>query len=184
MTARTQYEPEPWEAAIQAWLQAAMDKVGSGIPVIYANQSAPRPAWPYVTLQPVSVVDVGQGERALVDEAGGAPTDYEYRVDQIKRGSVSVKCFGFDARNMAQTASMDFKLPSSVETNRAAGLSIIGVDGGPNDVSVLEDEQPYRVMQLDLAFLFSLRLTEDVGSIQEIHADGTVGEAPVKVDYP
>jgi len=182
-TVRRQYSPEPWESALQAWLQRALRKEVAAIPVIYANQAGPRPGWPFATLQVISVTDVGTGERSLVDDpVTGDP--YEFRVDQIKRGTVSVRAFGHQARGLTHQADLDWKLPESVEANRQAGLSIIAAVSGPLDIPSFEDGQPYLGSQLDLAFLFHLRLSERIGAVAKIEATGSVDGVALEVDYP
>lgn len=163
------------EKALVAWLTEA-----TGCAVRLANQTAPRPAYPYATIQIDGPVVVG------VDEKRTKPAGND--VDLTTRGertitvqvNVYVQQRGGDydhsqsALALASKAQSSLYLGESLATLRAAGLALREL-GAIRDLTFLQDTAFVERRQFDVRLGLATVITQRIESIQTADVAGTIG---------
>lgn len=138
MSARTEIE-----AALYAWLAPAV----SPVVVIFADQDAPRPKPPYLTIKLVSsnIPNGGDAIHYLDDDTVVA--------DGTRRATASVNAFGLVAIDALEAAINGLPLPRAQGVLTAAGLTV-ELASGISDITALIDtsREPRGVVDLALAY--------------------------------
>ena len=129
-----------WEAALLAWLRSAvapfdtpaptppaLTPVAHTIQAIYADQDAPRPKPPYVSLQCLADLPQGIGSPMSYDTASGdtiTREDVEWRT-----GTISVGVYGVGHAQLADEIALSLEDEAIKEALRAATVVIVGEEG-------------------------------------------------------
>lgn len=159
------------EAALVAWVGAQ-----TGRPAIWANQTGPQPAMPYLTLQVVGVPTITDELRLHPAPDGADPRDVEMEARGELQVTVAINVYSqqgetFDpektALHLAQKVRASLGLPSVLEALREVGLSFI--DATPiQDLTFLQDEAFIERRQLDVRFALASSVSEVVEGIATV----------------
>lgn len=172
------------EDGIRAWLVLA--GANGGIPspdssVIYANQDAPRPALPYLTVR-VFVYDVQVHEdESLIDDSD--PPLWRGRGQRTS--TVSVNGYGIGADEWMERAVFMLRSPSVVASLNESGLAVRPVSG-MNNLSGILDESTQVRFQRDFGVDYQRDSSEtDVEELAELelveHEDDYVDRVVTEV---
>lgn len=126
----------------------------SGVTVVWANQDAPRPARPYLTIAIISVVAHGSDENTNVDDNGKQTTI------GVREASVTISCFEAedepDPRRAAGRLSVlrdTLRTPGARDALFAGGLSVLGDQTVLNVPTVRGTKwQPQATLEMNIAF--------------------------------
>lgn len=112
------------EAALHAWITAA-----SGLStVVWSGQKSPRPTSAWISLQLLSVREVGADWVDVLDAAVPAPgAEIEHRARGMRECTLSVQCFGGAAGVNSATARLEAVRSAARLPTRQAALTAAGV---------------------------------------------------------
>lgn len=164
-----------WERALVAWLEAA-----SGCTVRLANQAAPRPAYPYVTLQLGALTSLGMDE--MSSRTVGDEVELRARGERILPVSVNVyaqqkgKAYDHEksALAIAERIQRSLGLPSVTGELHEAGLSYVDTSG-LQDLTWMQDTAPVERRQFDVRFgcaVIATETTEYIATVDVAQAEG------------
>lgn len=171
------------ERAVVRWLEGVTVH-----PVRVANQTAPRPAYPYVTVQLGGLVSVGPGGIRQHTDLDREGEEVELQVRGERQLTVSVNVYAqqrpgkpYDptqgALSLAEGIRASLGLPSVLATLREAGLSFI--DSTPvQDLTWLQDTDWVERRQMDIRFGLASVVSERVGYIATVDVAREEGGAP------
>lgn len=163
---------QPVRDAIQAWAVAVLAGLSSPSQrVTWQFGMGDIPAKPYVSLNLIGPVQVGQAEerQGAYDQAGHS-TDQVYSVDTF---TVSVNCIddpthGGQFMQIAQNLKASLSLPQYYEPLLAAGISVLEVMG-VQDLSDMLETKPERRAQFDFRIEAGSAAATDLGQISTVH---------------
>ena len=173
-------EPTPWrdiDNAIHAWFAES-----TGLQVIWANQDAPQPDWPYGLLNRiVGGTKVGQdGVRYSVDvPTGRLDATFcglrQFTVScQIDLGPIG-KCKGFDAMAVMAAAQMALKFPATLDRFRGIDIACFNDNEPINQFDVVVGDTWNSRAQMDLDFYTSANVTEtDVDAFDSVNISSDI----------
>jgi len=151
-------------AVIQAWMQ---EVVGAGIPVIAANQNAPRPAAPYITVKHLT----GAGTcYPSVERTKDVDGDVVFAVQTHREETYSVNAFGTTSRELLMQLSDAASLPSSAER------PVLIDCGDIRDLSFLDDSHWANRHHVDMVFAESSYLERTDAAVDTVEVTGDVGD--------
>jgi hypothetical protein len=147
--------------------------------VIWTHQSAPRPDYPYGTLNiiagPIAAGPFEQKTSTDLARPAGQEVEFEVRVPCTMTVSCQVHVNipdsrdpGHYARTLAARAQSRLYLPTVQETFRAANCAVQRVDTFTNISTVVNDGNVSRI-GMDVVFNAALSLTEYTGYIKKTH---------------
>ena len=136
------------------------------VPLIMADQNAPRPAKPYATLD-VTNAGAARWLTELPPDAAGNARFVEHRL-----ANVEVQFYGADAQDRASDLGMRLRLPRHV--NRAVDLGLgVAVVNGATSVAVLMNENQYEQRGiLEFTCHVGVEITDEVGLIEHTETEG------------
>ena len=176
--------------AIQAWAAAQ-----TSLDVIWADEDAPQPAWPFGRLRVVSgPTPIGNVDEIRLDTDLGQDPGEEVGQTVVgqRRLVVSLQIMArrdleaaYDAAadpdSLIALAQTSLRLPSVMADFYAADLAVLNV-GDPVNLSGIEsDEKNTARANLDITFGLAYEVTERIGYINRTLVTSTTG-APVGVE--
>lgn len=136
------------------------------VPAIFADQAAPRPKPPFLTVRLLSVVPVGQDEIREIDPDTNIAT-----IGGQRRLAVSVNAYGSGATDYLAQALASLNKVTVQEYLRAAGLAVCRIGTSQNLTAMLETEYEERV-QADVTFNLAENVEDDLGIIEKVEYEG------------
>lgn len=135
-------------------------------PVIFADQNAPRPSFPYATVRISDIVKTSHDENRQITPAG------IYEVGGERRATIAVNYFG---ENPVQEILKAYNCLGREEINKlfiAANIALIDKNPVQNLTDVLETEyEPHSYFDFFLAL--SDNVEDDLGLIESVQTTGT-----------
>lgn len=164
---------------VRTWVLAEV-AAAVGTKVIKANQNAPRPARPYIT---VLVTMTSQGEHSYE----GAPDDNgNAQLENELACMVSLQAFGDNANTIMGNLRQSLEKPTVLQSLRATGLPFIRVLSGVNDLTEQVGTQYEERAGMDLEFRAVAVVTDAVGVIESVEGTATherPGGASTNLNY-
>lgn len=152
--------------ALKDWLNG--NKGSAGITVIRANQNAPRPALPYITLYVTSTTMGDHSNISAPNSAGTASIENEQAV------MASVQCFGDDSKSIMDGLRQSLEKVTVRQALRAAGLPYIRTLNGVNDLTEVVGTKYETRAGMDLEFRAVSAVTDNIGVIESVEGTATV----------
>lgn len=150
---------------LRAWVLENAPAVGDK--VILANQNAPRPALPYIT---VHITTTAQGEHS----SEGAPDDNGVaQMENELACMVSLQAIGSDANTIMGGLRQSLEKPTVHQSLRAAGLPFIRVLSGVNDLTEQVGTRYEERAGIDAEFRTVAVVTDTVGVIESVEGTAT-----------
>lgn len=159
-----------WNAAKDALYEWASS--ASGVSVIWARQSAPPPATPYVTLALVGgPIAIGHDAQRRVHLPDGEELA-DLRVDWLgaREMTLSVNVYGGDALAIASTLQSSLSLETVRDALAAAGMSVIRA-GDIRDLTALLETTFESRAQMDVRLRFTTTTSELTTFIETVSFD-------------
>jgi hypothetical protein len=159
-------------ATIKAALFAWANGNSSGATVVWADQAAPRPARPYVTLKLNGPYHVsGQDEQRLTTTPGTV------QIVGNRRAVLSVQVMGASIMQTAQTLNFSLSKPSVLDALRVAGIAVTFEGNLLNLTSYLETKfEEHFTFDVDLMAIATS--TDTVGYMTDVQISG-MGETQI-----
>ncbi len=176
--------PVDWFAVENAW-QTWFSST-TGLVTVWANQDAPRPAFPYATLDiPIIVKTGGPGERRFTTDLGAASGE-EITVTTVSNLQATLSCqihvlpIQSDIANCHARALMTAALGSLNTLAQQAVFNAIQVAvaglGEILDISEPFEDTMINRTQLDVTFTVGMCVTETTGYINQVELEGTIDD--------
>lgn len=140
----------------------------TGLTVIKANQKGPRPARPYASLNFINPSD------ALGDVQWSINGDKTVSSEGMYKAVASINVFGENAVDTLAKLRNSLDRPDVVELFAAANVTHLD-SGQVNDLTALQETAYEERGQLDLTVAFVDGSEVDVGTIEHVELDATVG---------
>lgn len=164
------------EKALVAWLEDA-----TGCPVLVADQRAPQPSPPYVTLRIDGPEVVGSDEIRVSSDLAQDPGEevrLELRGQRTFTASINVYSqqrptasapydHAKSARHLAESIQASLALPSALASLYAAGLSVVAA-GPVQNLTFLQDADHVERMQMDVRLATASSVSERTGYIATV----------------
>jgi len=155
-------------ADIKSKLQTFIDDTtDNGVAVVFANQNAPRPKGPYITIH---ITAIGQKEFGTIGEPN---TDGDAEIVNDQEISVSLQAFGENAYSIMGGLRSSLDKVSVLQSLRAVGLLFIRVLNGVNDMSQTIGTKYEERAGMDLAFRAANVVSDHLGTIESVEGVGT-----------
>jgi len=158
--------------AIRAWAEA---NGGYEIPVIFANQNAPRPEREFITLQMLNASNSGDATIGDIDENGIA------EIVTDKNVVVSVQTFGDNGGAIALNLFNSLHKQSVQESLSVAGVYFIRHINGINDLTALASTRYEPRYQMDILFRTADVFEDNIGRIETVTGTATINN--IDIDY-
>lgn len=155
---------------MRAKLYQAFSPLASPSGMVFADQNAPRPDKPYVTLKVASVTHPRFPVEYMPDEEGIA------KISDHSQWEVELMFFGPGAETDATRVASQLKYPSHVQRIHELGLSISTV-GVPTFIPRHYGHQIEEQASLEITGYAIYLGEDDVGLIEEVEVEGTLVEA-------
>jgi len=161
------------QSAIRGWASnAAPSEVTQ---VVYADQNAPRPPRPFVTLRLTPLGTVGQSYIGEPDSDGVATILHDLEL------SCSVQAFGPCAMQITSTPLGSLERATVNDRFRSAGLAFIRDTAGILDVTALTGTEFEPRAQFDIEFRTTGQILDDIGFIETVIASGEINDIPIEM---
>ncbi len=151
------------EATVETITDAA------AVPVIYADQSSPRPNYPYAVLRLESIVKVGWDELRSLDDQNIATYGGQ------RRGSVSIDYFGNNPVQEMTKAANSLEKQSILDLFSSGGIAIQEKNEVLNLTRILETDFEPRA-SFDFFIGFADNYEDDLGIIESVEIAGEMDE--------
>lgn len=169
---------ETFEDAVHTWCSGA-----TGLQTIWADQSAPRPPYPYALLDIISgpIADNPQWELRHTFDATRVGEEIEFSACSLCTFTVDAQFFvpltdsrnpNFASRQYAAKAQGALALPSYLAALRASGVSVLNRGSVSNLNEVIADATVSR-SNVNITFGASLNITEYETYIQHVELKST-----------
>lgn len=154
------------EDALHDWLSGA-----TGLTTIWAQQDAPRPAYPFATLSIIAgPTRVGGVDEIRYTYDSGQPLGQEVEIEAAGLREITVSCQAFVAAGTSQTqnrvardtmckAQSSLGMPSVQAALRAAGLSVIE-EGVVQNASAVDEDTWIGRASMDVRFRLAASVSE------------------------
>lgn len=150
-------------------------RIGADV-LIFADQNAPRPALPYWTMRLQSVRKLGMDYHSQGVTVGGDET-----VSGTREGTVAMQYHGSGAVLKCMTLRDDLARTTAQDQWRLNDIACFNAGEVQNVPFLLDNEQLEPRSAIDLFIRFGSTLTDNVGVIETVIADGeyaTSGSIP------
>ncbi len=149
-------------------LYALLQPIMTGT-VIWADQSAPRPALPYTTLKLGSITEVGGEHYSDVDNNG------IQTVLGTRESVLNVQRFGPDSVAAVQTFADKLRLNSNLDKFHVQEIACYDISPVTDIAQLLNGIAIEPRASVDLNIRFASDQTDNVGVIETVISDGDVG---------
>jgi hypothetical protein len=153
------------ENAVRDWVIANMHESVEG--VIIANQNAPRPKRPYITIFVSSTV---QKEHSNVGAPNGSGVA---RIENETACMVSLQAFGVGAKTILYDLRGSLEKVTVLQSLRSSGIPFIRVLNGVTDITEVVGTQYEERASMDLEFRAVASVTDDLGVIESVSGTAT-----------
>ena len=155
------------------WLQAVTD-----VTVIVRNPSAPEPAAPFVSLKVTNNGDLAN-HRYVID------VDGIQRVTRFQDLTVSIQIQGrpteqVEAEEIAQKIMDALTFPDQMLDHFNRTLAYTSIRLAPNTIDQLTGVEWSNRVVMDVGFSATRDIEHDVGVIETVELDGTIGSVEIK----
>lgn len=172
--------------ASQPTITTTVTQTPVSVPVIYADQNAPRPAEPYSVLRLDSFIKLHQDEIRYVN-----PNSNLAQIGGLRRATVGVHYFGPNPLQEITKAYNSLSKVTIKDFLYSGGIAIIERNAVQNLTAMLETRFEQHTF-FDMLICYAENFEDDLGRIQsaeftgvyEDGVDGTITEAPVRVAPP
>lgn len=165
--------PDTMFTIIRDWAIANTNQdseAGDVVTVIEANQNAPRPARPYIT---ILVTSTRQKEFSYI----GAPDENgDAVIENDEFCMVSIQCFGTGSKTIMANLRQTLEKVSVKDYFRELLLPFIAVTDGVNDLTETVGTQFEERAGMDLEFRTVAVVTDNVGVVQSVEGTATFDE--------
>lgn len=179
------YAPTTEERALWAWIDLV---VGDDVTEIrFANQAAPRPDAPFVTLQVISDVANHSPEVVTADvEFDPAADGYVTRIHEHRTATVSVNVFGATHRDLMRRIERSIADPHVVDFNTDQGLEVQEAIGPAQDLSALMATAYEGRTQLDFRIAYTTQTDSPFATriISSADISGLINDATTQQTEP
>jgi len=152
---------------LKDWINA--NKGDPSITVIEANQNAPRPELPYITLLVTSVTVEEHANISSPNSDGDASIENEAAV------MCSLQCFADDAFSILSGLKLSLEKVTVKQNLRAVGLPYIRTLSEVSDISEVVGTNFETRASLDLEFRTTLSVIDNIGVIESVYGTGING---------
>jgi len=142
------------------------NRLGTDV-LIFADQNAPRPVLPYWTMRLQSVRKLGLDHHSQGVTAGGDETVYG-----VREATVNVQYIGTGAVLKCMTLRDDLARTTAQDQWLANDISCFNTGEVQNIPELLDSSQLESRASLDLFIRFGATLTDNVGAIETVTANG------------
>ncbi len=151
---------------VRTWI---VDNVAAevGDKVIEANQNAPRPARPYISVLVTTTTQKEHSNESHPGDTGMASIENELSC------MVSVQCIGENAKTIMGNLRQTLEKPTVLQSLRAAGLPFIRVLSGVNDLTEQTGTQYEERAGVDIEFRAAAVVIDEVGVIESVEGAAT-----------
>lgn len=157
---------EEIQAAVLKWAIANNGASLNGSKIVFANQNAPRPARPFITLFVNTFAD---GEHSSV----GAPDDYGIaEIVSDRMVMVDIQAYGTNAQDIIDNLRLSFEKVRVQEELRRDKIPFIRVSSGFDDTSEVVGSEYEPRAQMDVEFRCAAIIEDDVGLIENVEIEG------------
>lgn len=146
----------------------------TGVPVVWANQNAPRPALPFVTLQILSRVDKEWSDIGNVDDSGNCEIINDRAI------TVSIQGFGPDCTDEVQALHDSLERITVQETLRAGGVCFIRTVSGVTDLTDTIGSKFEERAGFDIEVRVSSVVVDNPNYIDRVTGEGTLGSSEIE----
>lgn len=150
---------------VRTW--ALANKDAEVTQIIKANQNAPRPARPYITVLITSTTQQGHSWEGAPNNDGDASIENELAC------MVSLQAFGESAKTIMGNLRQSLEKPTVLQSLRATGLPFIRVLNGVTDQTEQVGTQYEERAGMDLEFRAVAVVTDAVGVIESVEGTAT-----------
>lgn len=140
-----------------------------GETVIWADQSAPRPALPYTTIKFGVINKVGRSYYSNVDNVG------VQSVFSVLESVLNVQRFGADSVSALQTFTEKMQLSTNIEKLSVQDISLFDISPVTDIAELLNGISIEPRASVDLYFRWTSKQTDAVGIIEFVDINGDVG---------
>lgn len=138
-------------------------------PVIWADQSAPRPALPYATLRLSTIPRVGTPYYADPDENG------IQTVCAMRESVLQVQRFGVDSVGALETFTDKVFLQSNLDKFSVQKIALFNASQVTDVALLLNDLATEPRASVELSLRWASDMTDNVGLIESVQIAGSVG---------
>lgn len=140
------------------------------VPAIWAEQEGGKPERPYATLKLITgpVKINGRDDMVYVSEG-------KFNLKGDRRITCSINVFGLNAHDILALARDSLDDPRVVDSLFAKGLSIWD-EGDPTDITLKLETHWETRAQMDTVFGLASEYEVDIGIIEHVEIEGTVGD--------
>lgn len=189
MTLASPIDLTSFEDAIKRWFANS-----TGLTVIWADQSAPQPPYPFARLKVISgpVAFGPDDKRTSTDPHGDAGEEIEVEVCGCRDVTVSCQVYcsssvpGMNAQRYIGIAQAALGLPSVLEDLRRSGVALVDSQP-PQDLDFIAGGSFKSRANMDVRFRVGSSMTERTGYIASMTGTATVknpdGTTAVAVNY-
>lgn len=150
--------------ALKDWIVLNVD---AAVTVVEANQNAPRPERPYVTIYITSTNQKEHANISAPNSSGIASIENENAV------MVSLQCFGDDSKSIMDGLRNSLNKVSVQQALRSNCLPYIRVLNGVVDLTETVGSQLEARAGIDLEFRAVSSVADDLGVIESVEGTGT-----------
>lgn len=151
--------------SIRQWILDNKD--ASILSVVYAQQNAPRPAKPYITLLVTPVTRKEHAHISAPNSSGEAIIENEAEI------VASVQCYGDNALSLLDSLRNTLEKQTVRDALRGAGTPYIRTLNGVSDLTEQVGTNYEPRAGVDLEFRAVITVTDTVGVIEEVHGTAT-----------
>lgn len=145
-------------------------------PVIWADQTSPRPPLPYVTLRLGVISPIGEPHYSDVDNAG------IQTVLAVRESILNVNRFGDDSVAALETFSDKLMLNSNLDKFSVQDISAFDVSAVTDVAQLLNGLAIEPRASVDVSIRWTADQTDNVGIIQTVIGDGMLGPDNTALD--
>lgn len=145
-------------------------------PVIWADQTSPRPPLPYVTIRLGVISPIGEPHYSDVDNAG------IQTVLAVRESILNVNRFGPDSVASLETFSDKLMLNSNLDKFSVQDISAFDVSAVTDVAQLLNGLAIEPRASVDVSIRWTADQTDNVGIIQTVISDGTLGSDNTALD--
>ncbi len=148
---------------VQKWAQ---DFSAENVTVVFANQNAPRPAYPYITVHKTVSAET---EHSTIE-----PPNDEGMADMVddQTISISLQSFGDGAADIMENLRNSLKKVTTLQYFRDKEMPFIRILSGINDLTTVIGSRQEERAGMDLEFRAANVVTDDVGLIESVFGSG------------
>lgn len=156
---------------VQTWAQ---DFSADGVTVVFANQNAPRPAYPYITVHKTATAE---SEHSTIE---GPDADGFADIVDDQTISISLQAFGDGAHDILSTLRNSLKKVTTLDYFRAQEMPFIRILSGINDLTTVVGSRQEERAGMDLEFRAANVVTDEVGLIESVSGSGEFEGATIQ----